>query len=514
MTGPNARSRRLYSPRPHLRGPGSRGRCSVPRRLLDPPGLLAGAILAGILLAGGCAPADPEPFDLVVAEGRVMDPESGLDGVRWIGIREGQIAAISESPLEGRRLLDAAGLVVAPGFIDLHAHGQDDENYRLFALNGVTTALEMEVGTGEVAAWYAEREEGTLIHHGVTIGHIPTRMALFQDPGTFLPSGLGGYSVATEEEITRIRSEIRRGLEEGALGIGMGIQYTPAATRWEVLEVFREAAAHQAPVFVHSRGFGLQEPGGSVESFLEVLGAAALTGAPLHIAHLNSMSLSETPRTLQMMEEAVARGMDVTTEAYPYSAGLTSIESALLDSYENAPDSVLARLQWPETGEWLNRESFRRYRAQGGSVVLHLNTLEMEAMAIEHPLTAIASDGGLRRGIGHPRTAGSYARVLGYYVRDRGSLELMDALRKMALVPAQRLEGLAPAFQEKGRIRMGADADLAIFDPATVTDQATYSEPGLPAVGFRHVVVAGTPVVQDGEVVEGVRPGRGLKGGN
>ncbi len=479
-----------------------------PFRRRSLPALMGSGLL---VLISGCEAPDPGPYDLVVAEGRVMDPESGLDAIRWIGVRDGKIAALSETPLEAPVVLEARGHVVAPGFIDLHAHGQDDANYRLFALNGVTTALEMEVGTGDVEGWYGERSEGTLIHHGVTVGHIPVRTDFYDDPGAFLPSGAAGYAVAGDEEIARIREGIRRGLEAGALGVGMGLQYTPGATRWEVLELFREAAAHRAPVFVHPRGFGVEEPGGSVESFLEVLGAAALTGAPLHIAHLNSMSLSETPRTLAMMEEAVARGLDVTTEAYPYSAGMTSIQSALLDQYEGAPDTLLARLQWPETGERLDRESFRRYRAQGGLVVLHLNTPEMEALAIAHPLTAIASDGGIRDGIGHPRTAGTYARVLGHYVRERGELDLMEALRKMSLIPADRLAERAPDFREKGRIRVGAHADLAIFDPATVADRSTYSDPGIPAVGFRHVLVMGTPVVRDGTVVEGVLPGRAAR---
>lgn len=250
-----------------------------------------------------------------------------------------------------------------------------------------------------------------------------------------------------------------------------------------------------------------------MEAFLEVMGAAALAGAPLHIAHLNSMSLAETPRTVQMFEEVLERGLDITAEAYPYSAGLTSIQSALLDQYETAPDTALERLQWAATGEWLDRESFNRYREEGGSVVLHLNTPEMEALAIEHPLTAIASDGGLRNRQGHPRTAGTYARMLGHYVRERGNLSLMDALRKMALIPAQRLEAWAPDFRDRGRIREGAWADLAVFDPETVQDRATYAEPALPAVGFQHVLVNGVPVVRDGDVVEGAAPGVGLRGG-
>jgi N-acyl-D-aspartate/D-glutamate deacylase len=473
--------------------------------------VLLAAGLAGAV--AGCA-AGPVDHDLVIAGGRVIDPESGLDDVRWIGIRDGRVATISSRPLVGAEVIEAAGLVVVPGFIDLHAHGHDRANYELYALNGVTTALEMEVGTEDVATWYDEKAGGALLNHGVTVGHARVRAQLFGDESDFLPTGPGAYHRATDSELADLRARVRRGLEEGALGVGFGLQYTPAATRWEVLEMFREAAAAGAPAFVHVRAFGTDEPGGSIESFVEVIGAAAITGAPLHIVHLNSMSLSETPRTIQILEEAIARGLDITTEAYPYSAGLTSIRSALLDQYEDAPDSVLARLQWPATGEWLNRESFRRYRQQGGSVVLHLNTPEMEALAVTHPLTAIASDGGLRDGIGHPRTAGTYARVLGHYVRETGSLSLVEAVRKMALIPAQRLETWAPAFRDKGRLRVGADADIAIFDAETVADRATYLEPGLPAVGFRHVLVNGVPVVRDGEVVPGVAPGRGVRAGN
>ncbi|MFN8062616.1 MAG: amidohydrolase family protein [Vicinamibacterales bacterium] len=453
-------------------------------------------------------PAPTGPADLAILNGRVIDPESGLDAVRHIAVRAGKIESVTEDVPAAARTVDAHGLVVSPGFIDLHVHGQDEENYRIKAMDGVTTALELEVGTGDVARWYADREGRALINYGVSASHIRARMTQFDDQGAFLPSGEGGRAVATDEQIEAIAARVRAGLDEGALGVGMGIQYTPGASRWEVLEMFRLAAATKAPVFVHNRAFGIREPGGSVEAFLEVIGAAAVTGAPLHIVHLNSMSLAATPQSLRLVDEARQRGIDVTTEAYPYGAGMTRIESALLDLYEGASDDQLHTLQWVTTGERLTRETFQRYRRQGGSVILHLNTPEMEALAITSPLTAIASDGQIEGGKGHPRQAGTYARVLGHYVRETGQLSLVEALRKMTVMPAQRLEARAPGFRNKGRIRVGADADLTVFDPQTVIDTATYEQPASFSKGFLHVIVNGVPVVSDGRLQDGVAPGR------
>jgi N-acyl-D-aspartate/D-glutamate deacylase len=262
-------------------------------------------------------------------------------------------------------------------------------------------------------------------------------------------------------------------------------------------------------VFVHVRSFGTTDPGSSVESFLEVIGASAITGAPVHIVHLNSMSLASTPRTLAMVKEARDHGLDVTTEAYPYIAGLTEIGSALLDQYVDGPDSMFSKLMLVSTGERLTRATFTAARKSNGMVILFLNTPEMEAMAMTSPLTAIASDGIVMNGKGHPRTAGTSARTLGYYVRETKQLSMMDAIRKMTLMPANRLAKLAPVFRNKGRIRVGADADLTLFDPATVIDKSTYQQPALPSVGFRYVLVNGVPVVEEGKVRDGIFPGGG-----
>ena len=444
-------------------------------------------------------------YDRVITGGRVMDPASGLNEVKNIGIQGGRIAVITTDPVTGKDTVDAHGLVVAPGFIDLHAHGQTPETYRFESLDGVTTSLELELGTANVAAWYRERSAGERINYGVSIGHIKVRMAVMHDSGFVMPVGDGAYRAATPAQIDEIARRIETGLNEGAVDIGAGFPYTPAATHEELLAVFRVAGKTKTPVHVHIRP--------SIAGLQEALALAGETGAPLHVVHINSAALRDTPVMLAMIGDARAQGRDVTTEAYPYAAGMTEIKSATIqDVYRSASDSQLAEIEWPPTGERLNRESFARYTRIGGPIVVHTNTEPMVAAAITSPLTVIASDAYWQNGTGHPRTTGTFAKVLGRYVREAHSLSLMDAIRKMTLMPAQRLESRVPAMRHKGRLEVGADADITIFDPATVIDRSTYREPSLAPVGIQHVIVNGVSVVAGGQAVEGVTPGQPVRG--
>ena len=443
-------------------------------------------------------------YDRVILDGTVMDPATGLSAVRNLGLRAGRIAAITKGAVRGRDTISAIGLVVAPGFIDVHAHGQTAETYRFQALDGVTSSFELEVGTADVGSWYAARAGGQRINYGVSIGHMKVRMAVLGDSGTIMPIGPGAYHVATAEEIQEIARRMQVGLDEGAVSVGAGFTYTPAATSEELREIFRVAARNRTPVHVHIRG--------GVKGLTEALDLARTSGASLQVVHINSAGYAATPTMLGMIGDARRAGMDVTTEAYPYTAGMTEIQSATIqDAYRNAPDSVLAEIEWPRTGERMNRERFAKYSAIGGPVATFKNTELMVTAAIQSPLVMIGSDAYWQDGTGHPRTTGTFSRVLGRYVREQHAVSLMEALRKMTVMPAQRLEARVPAMRRKGRITLGADADLTIFDPTTVRDRSTYREPSLPPVGIAHVLVGGVSVVANGMPVDGATPGRAIR---
>lgn len=467
--------------------------------------------------------AQEQSFDLVINNGRVMDPESGLDAIRSVGIRDGSIVAIEEAALAADITIDASGLVVSPGFIDIHTHGMNDESNRLAVADGVTTALELEVGVYPVAPWYAEQEGKYFTNYGATVGHIPTRMRLKHNIniGSWMTAPaeenirdlrpLYAFETANEEEIERLQSLILQGIEEGALGIGMGITYTPAASRREILAVFRTSAETNAPIFIHMRNTDNRE---KLEPLNEVISNVAVTGASAHVVHINSSGLDDAPLMVQMLRDARQRGLDISTETYPYNASSTRLESALYSGdWRARTGQEYNSLMWVETGERLNADTFQRYREIGGFIVDYSQKEENIRWLVSQPDVIIGSDGiPFVDGRAHPRGAGSFSRVLGKYVREENLLSLMTALSKMTILPAQRLETIAPTMQQKGRIQIGADADITIFNAETIIDQATFLEPAQASLGIVHVIVNGIPVIRDSVLNENVHPGRPVKG--
>jgi dihydroorotase len=504
----------------------TRSRISPPIQLLMTAPVLVLSVAACLVLAAPRAHAQ-QTYDLVIVNGRVIDPESGLDAVRSVGIRAGRIEAIAPNALRGRDTIDARDLVVAPGFIDLHVHWQGPPSWDFMALDGVTTALELEGGAYPIERWYTLRAGKARIHFGASVSHRGVRRSVVGDTAgvaqalaaarspqdSLVASRPGDYRTATLAQIREVESLLDQELSAGGLGLGFGLGYTPGASREEIYRLFGLGARRRVTSFVHHRGHGEDHNGGMMDSMQELIADVATTGASLHIVHITSSSQKQTPLALELIDSARARGLDITTEMYPYEAGSTNIRSPVFDpGFRERMGIDYKDLLWPATGERLTAESFERYRRIGGPVVGFAIPPEALRAALMHPDVMIASDAmRLINGEGHPRGIGTNARVLGRYVRDEKLLSLPDAIRKMTLLPARRLEAWVPQMRSKGRLKVGADADITIFDPARIIDRATYEKPDQASLGIVHVLVNGISVVRNSALVASVAPGQAIR---
>ena len=468
-----------------------------------------------------------QSYDIVINGGRVMDPETGFDGIRNVGIRGDQIVEITTKSISGKVAVNAKGLVVSPGFIDLHAHGQTNEAHEYQARDGVTTALEMEGGVGFFREWIDSKEGKTIVNYGGTVPHGFLRamaMDANQKISRILQSqvqknglsleGLSGfeksfaaanYQPQSQKEEERTRRMMQNYLDAGALGVGVPVGYYPGATAGEIFRVYQFAARQEVPIYTHTRGFGM--PG-----LQEAMADAATSGASVHLVHANSMSLGEIETTLSMVSDAQKNGLDITTEVYPYTAASTSLESVLFDEgWKETLSITYEDLQWEATGERLNSSTFYEYRKKGGTIIIHMMKPEWIKKGVSHPVAMIASDGMPYAPGAHPRTAGTFSRVLGKYVRKERVMDLMTALGKMTIMPAKRLQDVAPVMNGKGRLQVGADADITIFNARTIIDQADFK--GLKySKGVEYVLINGVFVVKNGKNVKDMYPGRSILG--
>lgn len=464
-------------------------------------------------------------YDLVLTGGRVLDPETNLDAVRNVGIRNGKIIQITNEPITGKETINVSGLVVAPGFIDMHVHGIGNAEQEYQAHDGVTTAMELEWGLSHLKEWYALRESKALINYGASVswshartlamnnlkdtcGDLNTKEAwsMVNWQSSSYAAQPSYYQALHVSALPGLMDNMRNELEEGGIGLAIPIGYHPGASREEIFNMNKFARTTQAPIFMHVRE-------GGIMAIQQAISDAAVTGASLHLVHLNSMTLSEIGLGIDMVNATQKAGLDISSEIYPYTAASTFIQSALFDEgWQKKLGISYNDLQWVLTGERLTEATFSKYRKEGGTVVMHMMKPEWIELGIRSPNIMIASDGMPYAKLAHPRTAGTFSRLLGKYVRQDKVLSLSDAIGKTTLMPAQRLQEIAPMMRLKGRIQVGCDADITIFNHATVIDKASFDKGLEFSEGIIHVLIHGTFVVKNRKSVGDVFPGQPVYG--
>ncbi len=502
--------------------------------------------LAGISAVNSVA----EVYDMVILNGRVMDPETNLDAVRNVGIKDGKIAKITEKTLEGKETIDADEHVVAPGFIDTHVHIIDQPfGQKLMLRDGVTTPLDLEVGAYPVDRFYDYMEGKSQTNYGAAVSTLGIREKVFnpkynsktgivttdifaKDESSFVDMEWSA-TVPDEEQIKKIDEMVKEGLEQGALGVGVPVGYMiSGVTSKEITGWQKLAAKYGRAVFLHGRFSSQKPPTTGILGFEELMANSALYGGGLMLQHMHQQALGDSQDALNIVDDARDKGMSIVAEIYPYNFGATIVGADYLKPDNYGPNMGRTYKDIIETATLkpLTKERYDELvKSNPGTSVMFYGATEDDMLSsLAHPGTTVGSDAfpmtvsktgamavdwdlAYEDVQGHPRAAGTHSIVL-RMVREKDLMPLMTAIAKMSYLPAKFLEeNGVEQMAQKGRIQEGADADIVIFDPITVTDNSTMKQGAMPATGIPYVLVNGTVVVKDSKVLKDVYPGKPIR---
>jgi N-acyl-D-aspartate/D-glutamate deacylase len=486
-------------------------------------------------------PALAADYDLVIKNGRVMDPETGYDAIANVGINHGFITKITNDKIEGTRTIDAKGHVVAPGFIDYHTHGQDNFAYRLYARDGVTTPMDLEAGAFPMDGFYKYWEGKALLNYGTNVSHVGARIAVLDGQnvgGRIVYEGSIGRAMDDGQQWkTRlydpkdekaIMAAIEKELKQGGLGIAYPVGYYTRVGSPEMMAVTSLAAKYNLPITTHVRYLSQIPPSGYM-GLEEMLTIARMNNVPMLVHHVPSNCLGLTEKCLDLIDAARDQGQKVVGEFYPWNYAGTYVDADYnKPGYEERMGIHAHDFKIAETGEPLTNEEFDRLRKEAPTTQLLMYTMKDEYImaAFTRPGTIVGCDampyivdGGLKgdwdtpygKGNGHARGAGSHAKIL-RMARETKAISLMEAISKMTLLPAQFLEDYVPQMKKRGRAQEGAVADITIFDPEKVTENSgpEIGKNSLPSTGIPYVIVNGTVVVDNSEVQK-VFPGVAIR---
>jgi N-acyl-D-glutamate deacylase len=492
-------------------------------------------------------------YDIAIVNGRVIDPETGLDAVRNVGIKGETIAVVTDEAIEGKETIDASGHVVCPGFIDMHHHNAGFPFGQKLALrDGVTTPMELEMGVYPVKAWYDALAGASRTNYGASVGSIPIRERLLnpdfdeQEHGYFILDALadpnGSHTTmnwskkhVTGDQLEQFETMMEEGLQQGSVGVGHAVGYmVNGCSQQESMILQQLAGKYGQSSFVHARFSSQMPPTSGLLAFFELMAPQEVYGGGIVFQHMSAQALRDTMTALELFDTARAKGIQVIGELYPYEYGASIVGADYLvpENYGPNMDRGYSDIITIADLKPLSEESYDKIMKSNPMTPCMFYNAKLDDVikGLAHPTSVVGSDAftytDRKTGEiatdwdtpydsvnGHPRGAGTHARVLAWVREGKLDIPLPLAISKMTFMIARYLEDNGvPQMADKGRLQEGKDADITIFDPATVQDNATMQDGGLPSSGIPYVLVNGTVMVRGSETVDDAFPGKPVQG--